>query len=189
MLAWGVFFDLLPIILLIIAGYFVVSSLGMGNYSEDVGNLANADQAIEAGGFWNTFAGYAIKGTAYTRIGGRATKDVVKIVFFGGASAFLFGPFIYMIGSLVASTLAYFVFIIWFYIKGVNILTFSSAQRVLVNIGSIIVEHIPGLDLLPGITFMVWRHVVISRAEDALKDSELLNKTTQQLNILNKMRV
>ena len=189
MLGFGVFFDLLPIILLVVVGFFVISSLGMGNYSEDVTNLSKADKAIEEGGFWNTVAGWGIKGTAYTRIGGRAAKDTVKIALFGGGSALIFGPPLYMIGSFVASILAYLFFTIWFFIKGVNIWTFGSAQRVLVNMGSIIVEHIPGLDLLPGITFMVWRHVVISRAEDTLKDSELLHKTTQQINLLNKIHV
>ena len=184
MLAFGVFFDLLPIILVLVVIFFVISQVG-GGIVEEAASYAEAGQQIEEGGVWNTVHGYVWKVVA----GSRVLVQVGWKALVGGTAALFFGPFLYIIGSFIASTLAYFFFTFWFFMKGVNIWTFGSAQRVLVNVTSIIVEHIPGLDLLPGITFMVWRHVVISRAEDALKDSELLNKTTQQLNILNKVHV
>jgi hypothetical protein len=47
-----------------------------------------------------------------------------------------------------------------------------------------IVEEIPLLDLLPGTTIMVWRHVKMSQVEDKIKNNEI---TISKLSRINKL--
>lgn len=177
MIGVAILFDLLPLMLLIVVVVFMMYS-ATGNMAEDLSNIAKANQAAQNGtahGFWGWLAVKTIYGIG----GARVAVKAGAALFAGGLGAIILGPIVYTIGSFFASTFAYIIFTVWFFVKGVNIWSFSSTERVLVNMSAIIVENIPLLDLLPGITFMAWRHVKISRAEDTIKDSELLNKASK----------
>ena len=182
MLAMGVFFDLLPVILIFVAVGLVIMLLG------DTG--VTASHAVVAAELCESTPWYYVFDKAGACIvKNAASVEVVVSLFLGGATAIFLGPFIYTFGSFLSTILAYFFFTVWFYMKGVHMWTFTKGQRVLVNLCTVVVETIPLLNLLPGITFMVWRHVAISQAEDAIKDSELQNKAAQQMNKLNKVRM
>jgi hypothetical protein len=83
--------------------------------------------------------------------------------------------------SFIATFCAYIIFTIWFFTKGVNIWSFNSAERVGINMVSGLIEFIPILNLLPGITMMVWRHIKISQKEDQAKEAERSKKIQTQL--------
>lgn len=78
--------------------------------------------------------------------------------------------------SWVSSVLGYIFFTIWFFFKGVYIWSFDKSTKVLINIVTFLIEMFPGLDLLPGTTFMVWRHVKISQKQDKDKFAEQKRK-------------
>lgn len=181
MIAVGVIFDLLPILLLVGIIFWVIVS--MGGSMEDVKHLSKSIEVYTGANESNWFDRIFDKAGALI-VGGISGGSLAKGAVAGGLTAFFFGPFIYVVASFIASTLAYIFFTFWFLAKGVNIWAFGSFQRTLVNLSTIIVENVPIVDLFPGITVMVWRHITISRAEDKLKESELVHKVNKRLSML-----
>jgi hypothetical protein len=168
MIAVAILFDFIPLIMIIaaigVSAYFV----GGFNTAEEVANSRAGDAAIQQGGFWNTVGGYAVKGVAGT-IG---TAKVTKAVVAGGVVGIFIGPIIYTVGSYLSIIFGYLIFTFWFLFKGVNMWSFNSMQKVLVNLSAFIVELVPGVNILPGISIMVWRHVKLSQLEDREKNRE-----------------
>ncbi len=144
MVTVGVLFDLFPFLLILIAIIIVFSI---------------------AGGDLETVAD-AAKGETIAKV------KVARSIGSAGVAGFFIAPIIYVAGSYIGLFLGYIFFTFWFMFKGVYMWSFSNSKRVIVNIISIAVESIPLLNLLPGITLMVLRHVKISQAEDKLKETE-----------------
>lgn len=153
MIVVGILFDLLPFILILAA--IGVVMYGLGGDAETVAGAAQGSKL-----------------------------DMFKLGVSGAggiATAILAGPLLYVIGSFITLVFGYFSFTIWFLFKGVNIWSFNSVQRVLVNAIAVAVESIPILNMLPGITLMVWRHVKVTQAEDFLTNSLEGEKVQKQL--------
>lgn len=153
MLAVAVFFDAAPLL--------AVFSLMALTYSAISGVGGGACQVAETTSIWmNPFMKLGAQG---------ACKTVQFAAFLGaGMAGVMVGPLLYAMVSLAVSILTVLIFSFWFLMHRVNMWAFKT-NRIAVNLISIIVELIPGLDLLPGTTFMVWRHIKISEAEDKKK--------------------
>lgn len=151
-------FDLLPILVLIVAAVFLL--LGLGDISSCI-------QASSASYFSLTkyTSGAAC---AYSLATGAA-----------GAVALLFiGPAVYAFLQVLMSFLGLLVFWGWFAFLGVNIWSFKKG-RMLTSALAGVIELIPFLGILPGTTLLVLRHIMITRTEDKLravaKHAEMLN--------------
>lgn len=185
MIGIAAIFDLIPILLLLIVAFLVIADISP-DYSDENTNIALANKAAAVENpqdGWTGIAVGAIKMIANVRKAGKTVIAAGEFLLFGAAGLVL-GPIIYTIGSFIATALAYIVFIIWFYMKGVNVLTFSSGERVLVNLMSVVIEYIPIVNLFPSITIGVWRHIKVSQVEDKIKDNELLSKASKAINRL-----
>jgi len=191
MIAFGILFDLFPLLLVVGVAVFVMYSLGgMENVGKGTANIQAANELAQqentTGSAEEALTGAGIGLIGAAQAGSGAAQAAVGILA-GGATVFFIGPLIYVIGSFITSTIAYFFFTIWFFMKGVNIWSFGSVERMTVNVCTFVVEHVPILDLLPGITFMVWRHVEVSRIEDTLKENALRFSVAQKLQSVTRM--
>ncbi len=162
----GVLFDLTPILLVVLAVVVIVMLGG-----DIIGGAQHLQQAQDTSGFWkstwNPFSGFY---RAYHNIVGDA--KIVGGVVGGGLVGIFLGPVIYTLGSWVSTFFAYIFFTIWFLFRGVFIWSFTSPSRLAITTTTLVIENIPVVDLLPGTTFMVWRHIKKSRTEDDKKHNE-----------------
>ena len=162
MLAVGILFDLLPLFLIIGTSVFVFKLLGDAS-AKAASNVAACFNPATLTDLWNC-----------AMFASSPVTELSKIALASGAAAFTavtLGPIMYAIGSFTSTLLALFVFLVWFLVKRVN--PFSpTAKRMLTNLLTMIVESIPLLNILPGITFAVSRHIRISRMEDEERHRE-----------------
>lgn len=163
MLLFAVFFDLFPTILIFLAIAISIYSLGGVGVLEDIADSFGGNVIDD---WWN-------RSQVVYKTGAYSATAILELIFIG--------PLIYTIGSFVATIFAFLVFIPWFYLKGVNMLSFSKSSRILANGLSALIESVPVLNLLPGITFMVWRHIKITQMEDKIKNFEVANKTLRAI--------
>lgn len=160
----AIFFDLLPIIFIFISIALIAYALSDG-IGEDIVDLAQSGNFITE---WKNKAEIAAQAAA------GATASLAVLIFLG--------PALYTIGSFISVFFGYIFFTVWFFMKGVNIWSFDSTERVGVNLLAGIIELIPMINILPGITVMVWRHVKISQKEDRVKNTEQAKKIQGKLN-------
>lgn len=176
MILVGAFFDLIPILLVI--GAIGLTVYGMGaTFGGTVKSIQNADDACSWSNLMLPFGVHkclAYKGSAGAKVALSLASGI-------GVGIFI-GPTLYVFGSYLSSITAYIFLSLWFLLKGVNIWSFSNTKKVITNVSSIIVENIPVLNLLPGITLMVWRHVKISQMEDHAENSEGVQKISRIMN-------
>jgi hypothetical protein len=180
----ALFFDFLAllacVLLIMLMLYYIGSNF---NFEFEARMLNEAAENVSDGGGCigdqcDTRAAIAVGSAAYKLAKAAATGA-------GGIGIlFLLIPLVYTAVSFISTLLAYFVFTIWFFLKGVNMWSFTNAQRVGINLLSGIIEFLPLVNLLPAITVMVWRHVKISQVEDRIKEADQAKKIQQQLNNL-----
>jgi hypothetical protein len=157
MMFTAAFFDLLPLLLIILAISFTMSVTS--NFNEkDLARIMACSEAVAGSSVWEK-----------AKCGGSLVSTTgVKVAMTGAsaiASGLMFGPILYMVGSLIATLLSFIVFFIWFLLKGVFVLSLKPG-RVAANLMVFIVESLPVLNILPGHTLGVAMHVRNTRAED-----------------------
>ena len=139
-----------------------------GGLSGLAATVADAQKLCQdAGGWWD------ITGHVGCMIG--KTKVAIKAIgalTSGGFTAVFIGPLLYMVGSLISSVMYLMVFSLWFAFYGVHIWSFTKAKKLFINLITLVVESIPGPDMLPTITIMVFTHIKVSRAEDRVAHIE-----------------
>lgn len=177
MILVGVFFDLIPVLMVALAILLVAYGL-----TETYSTLIDASVAAKTNCTkWELLYKPVYCGVVglvrYANLGVQVGIVVVSSV---GAGVFV-GPALYVFGSYLSVFTAYLFFTLWFLFKGVNIWSFSNTKRVLVNISSMVVENVPGLNLLPGITVMVWRHVKMSQMEDRVENASALQSASRTM--------
>lgn len=92
---------------------------------------------------------------------------------------FIMSPLLYMFTSIISTSIAYILFTIWFFFKKVNMWSVSKMSRLFTTLVTLLIENIPLVDLLPGTTLMVWRHVKTTQAEDKMKQVTAKNSAQQ----------
>jgi hypothetical protein len=188
----GIVFDLIPLGLVVIMMMFIFAAINGSGIGENLSEIAedtaklNKAPADSGGGY-----GADIDlGSVHNPIPAINVGINAGIIFFktGGAGiaavagGIIAGPIIYTIGSFVATICGYLFFTFWFLFKGVNIWSFSSTKRVIWNGITGFIETVPILNMLPGTTLMVWKHISITNAEDMLKHNEAMKKVAGVLN-------
>jgi len=163
MVGIALIFDLIPILLIVIAIVLVFYAFSSG-IGEDVQDLANSNNILTRTKNKTEIATQAV-------VGGTATF----------ATGIFLGPILYTIGSFLSVSIGYSLFTLWFYFKGVSIWSFSKPKRALTTALSMAVESIPILNLLPGMTFMVWRHVKLTQIEDHIAHTEKMAGVMSQV--------
>ncbi len=185
MIAVALFFDLLPIIALGIAIYISYNALSETMIGKSFNTQMEADK-------WCAELNNPDNGWLYTRYvafkcgeGYAQARDQLRVGAIGvaltGVGAIFIGPLIYETISFISTILAYLLFTFWFLFNGVNIWSFSKPKKVFLNLITIIVEEIPILDLLPGTTFMVWRHIKMSQTEDKIKNNKIIQQAQNRI--------
>jgi len=176
MVAVAFLFDLIPIILLCLVFYFILDALGGFNTLTDAFDTGECKElTVDMGA-----TGLDLGRDTITVCENETAFAKVKLLFAlsGAISGTVFtGPLVYSVGSFMATFFGYMCFTIWFAINKVNMWSFSKTGRVFANAFSALIELVPLLNLLPGITFMAWRHVKITQAEDELKNRESLKNS------------
>lgn len=76
--------------------------------------------------------------------------------------------------NIITTIAAWFIFITWFYMKGVG---FINPKRFATAATSIIVELIPFLSMLPGLTLAIIVTIFMLRNEDRQKQNNVIIKT------------
>jgi len=163
MIAVGIFFDLLPFLSVLLMLIFVMMGVATLIGLDSIKSCASVSEK-----WWRIGDGI------------RCGWMLGKVFVTGAAtigSLVIMGSTLYSIVSWISTAIAYTLFTVWFWVKGVRIWSFSRASRILVNMMTIIIEMIPLLDLLPGTTVMVWRHVKVSQTEDKAKHKALVKKS------------
>jgi hypothetical protein len=191
MVAIAVFFDLLPIIALGVMLYILFQAVVTGDVGSALEHYSAAERAAErsfeaddstlSGVLEEIFIHDNVN--AYHKLA--ATYYGAKVIIgASGASviAFFIGPLIYEIVSFSSTIVAYLLFTLWFLFKKVNIWSFTKPKKVFLNLITMIVEEIPILDLLPGTTIMVWRHVKMSQVEDTIKNNKIIASGLSKIN-------
>ncbi len=172
----GFLFDLMPLLLILIATGFIFSQL----------NNTATETFCEEDAWYNKVLDYRIgwgdKSNLLDKYTGKtvcefSTRASAAIAMIGGG--FIVGPMLYFIGSLLSIFLAFFVFLAWFGVRKVFVLS-PKPGRLVANLLTLIIECLPIFNILPGITFAVWRHVRISQKEDETKHRQQMNKRQQQ---------
>lgn len=177
MIAVGIIFDLLPILSILIMVFVVFQLTGGTMIGKSFQTASEAEKWCAElrdpnTGFWRTriAAFYCGNGSAHARE--QFSYGIIGAVLSDSLVLFFLGPIIYTATSIISTFMAYLLFFFWFGFKRVNMWSFNNEKRILINFGTFIVENIPGLDLLPGTTFMVWVHIRLSRNEDEEKAKE-----------------
>lgn len=154
MLTVAVLFDLLPLLAVLGAGGLMFSMVDSSGQDACAVSKALEGSAFAAG--VKLGADVLCKGN--TAVGVAAAGGVMFVV----------GPFLYVGISVFISIVTVLVYSFWFALHHVNMWAFRS-KRLTTNLVAAIVENVPLLNLLPGTTFMVWRHIKISDMEDAAR--------------------
>jgi hypothetical protein len=149
MLLVAFFLDIAPILALMLVIFFVASSLGLGMDTV----RACADSAEK--GFWFGDIGNHIRCVAGGGLG----------IASGLATLWFLGPMILLLTSFICSLIAPLVFFLWFGVKKVPYFS-TKGGRLELMLVTFIVESMPFISILPGITFSTWRQIGISRKED-----------------------
>lgn len=76
----------------------------------------------------------------------------------------LLGNIAAIVLNTVISVTAYASFTLWFALNGIHI--FKKPRGVAVTVTTMILEAIPFIKMLPGLSFWVWRIIVISRVKE-----------------------
>jgi len=190
MLLFGIFFDLLPILALLVGGAFIfqaVTNNGVigGAISGAQKNQTYHEKALEEANkkeykeWWHFMYNSQLWQERFNAKSNIKTDKAITTtavatgLFLSGTATIVAGPFIYMIMSFVGAFIAYTLFTLWFLMRKINIWSLSKPTRLLTTILSTIPESIPIINILvPGITVMVWSHIKVSRIEDAKKLAE-----------------
>ncbi len=180
MIAVGVLFDLMPMLLIVITMLVVFQLTGGTMLGDAVKDYAQQKTLEEKSGLdYGKWGGWIFKPSDY------AKTRVYFVGAVGGTSAVLtvlfLGPVIYTAGSFISTFMAYLLFFFWFGFKRVNMWSFKNEKRILTNVGTSVIEGIPGLNILPGITLMVWIHIKLSRNEDMEDAKEKNEKMKRKL--------
>ena len=189
MIAVGVLFDLMPMLLIAIMMLVTFNLFGSNWAVNDYiyhSNKASEWCAYSKAHPYNIFA--KERCFHHTRRAKNSTYYAGGILAFqtGGAGlvGLFVGPIIYTAGSFISTFMAYLLFFFWFGFKRVNMWSFKNEKRILTNIGTSIIEGIPVLNLLPGITLMVWIHIKLSQNEDienAKEENVKMKRTMRNL--------
>ncbi len=113
------------------------------------------------------------------RIGSSATFFLLltAILFDGIQFLAFFIPGVNIVVEFLVTTVALVVFGIWFAILGVNYFSGSNlGTKVAAMFGGTVIELVPLLDALPGITLSVWGIIWATKKEDAAKREEYSKK-------------
>ena len=188
MMGVGVFFDLFPLIVLAVAAYLLFqafSSWAVEDYVYHSGKAAD----------WCAYSvTHPYNLIAKERCFHHKTRARNSLYYAGGifaitggtASVFV-GPIIYTAASFLSTITAYLCFTFWFLSKRVYMWSFSKPERVFVNMVTLVIENVPLLDILPGTTLMVWRHVKISQMEDKNKSKKAGEDLKRKVTSINRM--
>lgn len=173
MILVGIFFDLLPVLLVFYL--ILIATYGVGSaFGDLLSSAANAaDICKSVGGKWDLWGGARCLG-AKMEVYTAALLASGAGLGAGAAAGFFIAPTLYVFGSYAASITAFLFFTLWFLFRGVYIWSFGNSKKVVVNLFSVVVENIPLVNLLPGISLMVWRHVRIAQMEDKKKNEKNL---------------
>jgi hypothetical protein len=174
----AVFFDFLALLTVLLTIMLMIYYVG-SNFGYEMGLVNEVTEEVSSD-FPMTMEGAGGVASKLAVAGVSATAKAAL----GIGSLFFIIPIFYTVISLLSTLLAYFVFTIWFLLKGVNMWSFDNGQRVGINLVSGIIELVPILNILPAITVMVWRHVKISQKEDQVKEADQAQKIQRQLNTL-----
>lgn len=173
MIGIGLLFDLLPILIILVLFmvgiYFIVTTSGLTELADVATTISDPDA-----GFWEKTAAK----TKGAWIGFRVGFETILATAFG---VFFFLPLLYTLTSFMSVFIGYLLFTFWFMFRGVYIWSFSNPKKILVTLTTAILETIPLVNLLPGITIMVWRHVKYTQMEDALQNKETVVKTARMI--------
>ncbi len=144
--ALALFFDVLPVLVLIVAA--ALAFAGINDFTSCFGAATSG---------WFSWAGAS------------CAVAVAKGAVTGGltiAALFFAGPILYAVVSMMVSLIAGLFFtLVFFFGYHVNIWEMRS-NRLMVNLFTGLIEVIPVLNLLPGVTVMVWSHATISQKTD-----------------------
>lgn len=162
MVAVAILIDLLPLIFILLAVGLVVYVLA-GDVGQDMLDSVGGNYVDDR---WNRLQ-------ILWKAGRAGAGGLMLLVFVG--------PLLYTVASFLSIFFGYLLFTFWFMFKGVNMWSFRSMQRVIVNLTAAVVELIPLVNLLPGISLMVWRHVKLSQMEDRVKNEENIHSISKQL--------
>ena len=164
----AVMFDILPLILVLLMTVFVYHLVASSADFVPFQDFDAVAKEVRQGTPWY-LKGWTYAGSFYvtqslqrdwTRGGIKAGAGVAA-----GASIPILGPVVYIVGSLVATTMSFVVFLLWFGAKRVFVLALTP-RRVGANMAALIIKAIPLLNILPGITLAVVMHIRQTRAED-----------------------
>jgi len=176
MMLVGLFFDLLPIILILFVIGIMFSTIN-GSVTEAAcdDNWLTRILNYRIGSNERTWLDNTIGATTCEG----ATRASAAVAIIGGG--FMLGPILYVVGSLFSVFTAFLVFLAWFGLKGTFILA-PTGNRIAANLITMVVESLPLVNTLPGITLAVWRHVRISQKEDEKKHKEQRAKQVDYMN-------
>ena len=159
MLITAVFFDFLPLLLMVVAFSFIVSAAA-GLNEADIARIVACSEAKASSGSWVN-AKCATASWSFAKVG--------LAVGVAGISTVALGPLIYLIGSFFATLISFLVFLVWFLIKGVFVFALTP-RRVAANLTVFIIESLPIVNILPGHTMGVAMHIRQTRIEDERKN-------------------
>lgn len=156
MLLVALLLDLLPLIAVVGVAAVVMGQTGLNASTlEACANTKHVALTVILGAWWNIDASHCVLGGGVGLAAGLATL-------------FWLGPVIYLIASFLAMILAPLIFFLWFTVKHVPYFS-SKGGRMQVLLTAALIESIPFLNIVPGITFSTWKLVRISRIEDKEK--------------------
>ncbi len=160
MLLVALFFDLFPLLALVTIVVITLSTAGV-----------SMDTLVQA----NAACGDKTKVAINLIAAGKCAYYGGATLVFGGLSAiaalWFLGPVVYLATSFLSAVLAILLFFAWFSIKKVPYFSLKSG-RLQVALFTLLVEVTPFTSWLPGITFLTWRQIRISRKEDKEKVSK-----------------
>lgn len=81
-------------------------------------------------------------------------------------SFLLLSPLLFFLFTYINVAIAYILFFAWFFLNGINIFSLEKPKKMFVTSSSLVFEAIPILNLLPGITAMVFLNIRMARRED-----------------------
>lgn len=182
MIGIGLLFDLLPVLILLVVFvtgiYFIVTTSGLTELADDIAAVSDSELRNSDAGNWEKvirpISGWWGIGKAAATVGLGTILGTVVGVFF-------ILPMLYTITSFMSVFVGYLFFTFWFMFNGVYIWSFSKPKKILVTLTTAFLETIPLVNLLPGITVMVWRHVKYTQMEDALENKETVAKTARMI--------
>lgn len=155
MISVALFLDALPILTILGLAVFVVMEMGGSG-------TAQACSEAEGVGWFEALFGILTPS-------GWSTARCVGGVLFGALSglttALVIGPMVYALTAFVALILAVLIFFTWFSFKKVPYFSTKNGRM-----GSFFfawfIELLPFTNWLPGITYLTWKQIQVSRKED-----------------------